>query len=108
MDREKYGKIIVDQIINDYKSSKEFSDDARRFVYRWLNIILNYKIAGLGDNLVRNLEGKNEVTEEEKNKFLVGMAEYDSLKENMDKLFDLMDTDEADSVRPIPIINKNK
>lgn len=108
MDREKYGKIIVDQIINDYKSSKEFSDDARRFVYRWLNIILNYKIAGLGDNLVRNLEGKNEVTEEEKNKFLVGMAEYDCLKENMDKLFDLMDTDEADTFRPIPIINKNK
>ena len=108
MDREKYGKIIVDQIINDYKSSKEFSDDARRFVYRWLDIILNYKIAGLGDNLVRNLEGKNEVTEEEKNKFLVGMAEYDRLKVNMDKLFDLMDTDEADTFRPIPIIHKNK
>lgn len=34
MDREKYGKIIVDQIINDYKSSKEFSDEARRFIYR--------------------------------------------------------------------------
>ncbi len=103
MDRKKYGEIIVDQIINDYKSSKEFSDDARRFVYRWLDIILNFKIAGLGDNLVRNLEGKNEVTEEEKNKFIVGMAEYGRLKENMDKLFDLMDTDEAGTFRPIPI-----
>ena len=103
MDRKKYGEIIVDQIINDYKSSKEFSDDARRFVYRWLDIILNFKIAGLGDNLARNLEGKNEVTEEEKNKFIVGMAEYGRLKENMDKLFDLMDTDEAGTFRPIPI-----
>ena len=103
MDRKKYGEIIVDQIINDYKSSKEFSDDARRFVYRWLNIILNYKSAGLGDNIVRNLEGKNEVTEEEKNKFVAGMAEYNRLRENIDKLFELMNTDEADSFRPIPI-----
>ena len=108
MDREKYGKMIVDQIINNYKSSKEFSDDARRFIYRWLDIILNYKIAGLGDNFARKFDLKNEATEEEKDKFVVGMAEYNRLKENMDKLFDLMDTDEAYSMCPIPIIYENK
>lgn len=69
---------------------------------------MNCKIAGLGDNFARNFDGKNEVTEEEKNKFVAGMTEYNRLKENMDKLFDLMDTDEADSMCPIPIIHENK
>lgn len=105
MDRKKYGEIIVDQIINDYKSSKEFSDDARRFVYRWLTCILNYKTADLGNCFVNGLNDTMIVPEENQQKFMEGMKMYNDLRENMDKLFDLMDTDEADTFRPIPINN---
>lgn len=94
MDRKKYGEIIVDQIINDYKNSKEFRDDARHFLYRWLTCILNYKTADLGNCFVNGLNGTMTVPEENQQKFMEGMDKYNDLRAKMDELDAMLD-DEA-------------
>ena len=93
MDRKKYGEIIVDQIINDYKNSAEFRNDAARFMYRWFMQILNYKTASLGDLFVQTIENKFVVPEDSKKNFMEGMEKYSDLKAKMDMLYDLL-TDE--------------
>ena len=98
MDREKYGKIIVDQIINDYKNSKEYKQDAINYIYRWLTCILNYKAAGVGDCFVRDIHGCMEVTEESKKKFMDGMEKYNDLRDKMDTLFKMLYGDTADDL----------
>lgn len=92
MDRKKYGEIIVDQIINDYKNSAEFRDDAARFMYRWFMQILNYKTASLGDSFVQTINGAYD-QEDAKKMFMEGMEKYNDLKAKMDMLYDLL-TDE--------------
>lgn len=101
MDREKYGKIIVDQIINDYKNSKEFRDDARQFIYRWLDIIINYKTAGLGDKFVQQVSTQDSepqyvLPEDAQKLFMEGMDKYNNLRTKMNEL-DAMLGDEANS-----------
>ena len=94
MDRKKYGEIIVDQIINDYKNSKEFRDDARHFLYRWLTTIINYKVANLGDNFVQQFKTSDVLPEDEKKVFMEGMDKYNDLRAKMDELDAMLD-DEA-------------
>ena len=90
MDRKKYGEIIVDQIINDYKNSSEFRDYARDFIYRWLTIILNFKTANLGDSFVQKSTDCLELPEDVKKEFLEGMTKYNDLRAKMDELFDML------------------
>lgn len=94
MDRKKYGEIIVDQIINDYRNSKEFRDDARHFLYQWLTTIINYKVASLGDNFVQRFNTSEVLSEDNEKMFMEGMDKYNDLRAKMDELDAMLD-DEA-------------
>lgn len=90
MDRKKYGEIIVDQIINDYKNSKEFRGDACNLIYRWLTTIINYKTASLGNAFVEKTPTCLELSEDAKKEFIEGMTKYNDLRAKMDELFDML------------------
>lgn len=101
MDRKKYGEIIVDQIINDYRNSKEYRQDAANYIYKWLTCILNYKTADLGNNFVNGLNGTMTVPEENQQKFMEGMEMYNDLREKMNTLFKMLSDEGADDWAPI-------
>lgn len=101
MDRKKYGEIIVDQIINDYRNSKEYRQDATNYIYRWLTCILNYKTADLGSNFVNGLNDTMTVPEENQQKFMDGMEMYNDLREKMNTLFKMLSDEGADDWAPL-------
>ena len=105
MDRKKYGEIIVNQIINDYRNSKEYREDAANYVYRWLTCILNYKTADLGRMFEFSLKHNADhiaVSEENKQKFMDGMEKYNDLREKMNTLFNMLFDVGADDWAPLP------
>lgn len=102
MDRKKYGEIIVNQIINDYRNSKEYRQDAANYIYRWLTCILNYKTADLGNCFVNGLNDTMKVPEENQQKFMDGMEMYNDLREKMNTLFKMLFDESADDWAPLP------
>lgn len=95
MDRKKYGEIIVDQIINDYKNSKEFRDDAIAFIFKWLTNIINYRIANVGLDLsLSNLD------KEAQKEFIKGMEKNNDLKEKIFDAYHLLTSEENQDFYP--------
>lgn len=108
MDREKYGKIIVDQIINDYKNSEEFRSDAAKFMYRWFMCILNHKTVSLGDHFIQTMGGKLEIQGSAKSEFVEGMTKYNDYKAKLEELYNMLDDDYNKTLYPnISTDNKN-
>ena len=102
MDRKKYGEIIVNQIINDYRNSKEYRQDAANYIYRWLTCILNYKTADLGNMFTKGLNDTMTVPEENQQKFMDGMEMYNDLRAKMNTLFKMLFDEGADDWAPLP------
>lgn len=101
MDKNKYGEIIVNQIINAYKNSEEFTRDASDFMRNWLTSIINAKTAQAGDTFVLETSGGKTITEEAQNEFMSRMSKYKELKTKLDDLYELLNDEVAETFRPI-------
>ena len=86
MNKQVYGEMIVDQIINGYKSSEEYRDEARAFIYKWFINIVNHKIGEVGC-----IFAQSGMDEEAKKEFIDNMEKWKDLKEKLDYMFSWLD-----------------
>lgn len=109
MNRTELGKIMVDSIIDDYKASNEFSQDAINYVNKWFAQILNLKMAALGDKFAEEL-GKAtnvaEVIEKTKAEFMNGMEKYNNMEKALIEAFEMLTGEDAEFCRPNPFVDK--
>ena len=85
MDNNEYGRIIVEQIINDYKQSKEFKNDAVEYVRREVETELNFKAADAGLRFGNSMESPIE-----KASFIAAMMKIKAQKEALSELLKLI------------------
>ena len=82
MDRQKYGEMMVNQIIEDYKLSDDFKRDAVEYVYRNIINHMNYREGHTADILATS-----NFSEEAQNEFMNSMAKFKGLKNSLNTLF---------------------
>lgn len=82
MDRQKYGEMMVNQIIEDYKLSDDFKRDAVEYVYRKIMEHTNFSEAHTADILTTS-----NFSEEARNEFMNSMAKFKGLKNSLNTLF---------------------
>ena len=98
MDKKMYGEFIVNEIINNYKSSEEYRNDARNFVYRWLMNIIYYKSAGVGDNFVKSVcDG---ISDEVKCSFVSDFEKWTDMRTKLGEIFDLLNDEHGRELFP--------
>ena len=96
MDKEKIGAMMVDDIIERYKASKEFEKDAIKFVKKEILYEINATCASVGDEFA----GGNINDKERQARFLEMVAKCRGQQEMVNQIFEQVFGEESPRYRP--------